>query len=55
METETRSEPDLSLVTEAFLWATIKGPSELAMVDAAKKRAARIQMAGANLEFAITA
>lgn len=28
-ETETRSAPVLSLLREAFLWATIKGPSEL--------------------------
>lgn len=40
METEIRSEPDLSLVEVAFLWAMMKGPSELATAvhDTKKKK-----------------
>ncbi|KAL2508042.1 Uncharacterized protein Fot_31689 [Forsythia ovata] len=33
MATETRSVPDLSLVSVAFLWATKNGPFELPIVD----------------------
>ncbi|CAI9760667.1 unnamed protein product [Fraxinus pennsylvanica] len=39
VEAETRSEPDLSLVSLAFLWASMNGPSELAIVDEANNKA----------------
>lgn len=53
METETRSEPDLSLVSLAFLLAIMNGPSELAIVDDANNRAARTQITDRPIQPAI--
>lgn len=50
---ERRSEPELSLESEAFLWATMNGPSELEMVVDTNKRAVRVQIAGPITQFAI--
>ena len=52
METETLSAPDLSLVKEAFLWAIMKGPSELAIVDEHKNIAAIAEIRNRD-DFAI--
>lgn len=44
METEMRSAPDLRRLREAFLWATMKGTSELANDDEIKKRAIKTEI-----------
>lgn len=53
METETRSAPDLRRLREAFLWATMKGTSELANDDEIKKRAIKIEIRDLLIGLAI--
>lgn len=53
METETRSIPDLSRFVVAFLWATMKGTSELAKEDEIKKRTLKAKIRDLVIGFAI--
>ncbi|KAM1329142.1 hypothetical protein ACFX15_012773 [Malus domestica] len=43
VETSTCSTPDLSRLKETFLWATIKGKSDLASTDVNSKRATTVR------------
>ncbi|KAK9271583.1 hypothetical protein L1049_001944 [Liquidambar formosana] len=53
METETRSAPDLSLVSATFLCATMNGASETASVDDVNSRATITQIRASMIRFAM--
>lgn len=54
MDTETRSDPDLSLVRVAFLCATMKGASELASAEEdTNNKATKTEIRPFNIVFSM--